>query len=165
MIEDDFFLCLRCGRTFGCDVWHCPGCDYHWEIAKVDECSNCHRYERSPDGMILPIQATDEDEDEEEDEEEAGEQDDEEEEAEEQESESSSDTDREGAARRWTELMSQISHINLSLNELGGVASLSRGWSRRSKEGFIRAVHDAIRTFESILQQLRETLNEAEPRA
>lgn len=46
--ERERFVCGDCGETFDLQVWHCPICDHHWQMHRI-ECWNCHEYERDLD--------------------------------------------------------------------------------------------------------------------
>jgi hypothetical protein len=37
-----FYRCLLCEDLFDAFVWHCPICDHHWPLRRID-CWNCHR--------------------------------------------------------------------------------------------------------------------------
>ena len=39
------FTCDRCADTFTAPVWHCPRCDHHWPVDRL-ECGNCRANNR-----------------------------------------------------------------------------------------------------------------------
>jgi hypothetical protein len=41
------FSCGTCGETFSAPVWHCPGCDHHWQVGQT-ACPNCKARALSP---------------------------------------------------------------------------------------------------------------------
>jgi hypothetical protein len=37
------YYCKACQEPFDQEVWHCPGCDHHWQVDDR-ECRNCHDF-------------------------------------------------------------------------------------------------------------------------